>query len=140
MSVAPRLDRFLDAQDPANPGSIDGAALRATLEGLVLRPFRVEPRFLSVSWGGHWAQRELGMSRDARNTGIGYDLIAPESSILLGAAGDRPLEVPFQLAVALHPDRMLGPDVQATFGTSFPIRFDYLDTIDGGNLSVHCHP
>ena len=62
------------------PGSIDGAALRATLEGLVLRPFPVEPPLhSSVSWGGHWAQRELGMSRDARDTASGYDLIAPES-------------------------------------------------------------
>ena len=34
----------------------------------------------------------------------------------------------------------MGPDVHAVFGRSFPIRFDYLDTIDGGNLSVHCHP
>ena len=84
---------------------------------------------------------ELGFNPEARNTALGYELIAPES-------GDpdrrrprtRRSRCPFQLLVALHPAAVLGAEVHALFGTSFPIRFDYLDTVGGGNLSVHCHP
>ena len=138
-AIAPRIDRFIDGQDLDRPTSLDASTLRATLQSLVVRPFRTRPTFNTTPWGGHWAQRRLGVNPSAPNTALGYELIAPESGVLVGDA-DAAVELPFQLVVASHPRELLGLDVHAAFGTSFPIRFDYLDTVNGGNLSVHCHP
>jgi mannose-6-phosphate isomerase class I len=134
-----RVDRFLDLQRADGPASLAGDVLRATLHSLTDRPFRTRPTFNTTSWGGHWAQKELGFNPEARNTALGYELIAPESGVLVGTVEDF-VEVPFQLLVTLAPQRVLGASVHERFGTSFPIRFDYLDTVGGGNLSVHCHP
>jgi mannose-6-phosphate isomerase class I len=135
----PRIERWVDLQVPAEPRWISGEALRAGLRALSRQPFRTRPVFNSTPWGGHWAQDELGFNPEARNTALGYELIAPESGILLGS-GSAVVEIPLQFLVALHPDDVLGPHVHAQFGRSFPIRFDYLDTLGGGSLSVHCHP
>lgn len=139
-ALAPRVDAWLDLQDPDHPVYVDGPGLRATLRALARRPVRTRPYFNSTPWGGHWAQEVLGFNPGARNTALGYELIAPEAGVLIGTGPDLQAEIPFQLLCVLHPGQLLGPDVHARFGTSFPIRFDYLDTVDGGNLSVHCHP
>lgn len=134
------VDHWFDVQDPDRPASVDGATLRRTAAALAGRPFRTRPFFNSTSWGGHWAQQELGVNPDAPSTALGYELIAPESGVLLGQDSGAQVEIPFAAVVALHPAEVLGADVHARFGTSFPVRFDYLDTVGGGSLSVHCHP
>lgn len=138
--IAPGIDRWLDMQDAACPAWLDGKVLRGTLSHLARRPFRTRPTFNTTPWGGHWAQRDLGYNPGAPNTALGYELIAPEAGVLVGGESGAVVEVPFQLVVAVQPEEVLGPPVQRAFGTSFPVRFDYLDTFDGGNLSVHCHP
>lgn len=139
-SLATSLDGWLDVQVPDRPVLLDGDGLRATLAALARRPVRTRPFFNSTPWGGHWAQRRLGFNPGARNTALGYELIAPEAGILIGEGPLAQAEVPFQLLCVLHPEEMLGAEVHSRFGTSFPIRFDYLDTVGGGNLSLHCHP
>jgi hypothetical protein len=134
-----RIDRWVDVQNPDRPTSIDGPTLRDTMALLAGQPFRTRPTFNTTPWGGRWGQRRLGFNPAAASTALGYELIAPESGVLIGDVTAM-VEIPFQLIVATHPGTMLGPTVHEVFGTSFPIRFDYLDTVDGGNLSVHCHP
>lgn len=139
-ALAPRIDAWLDVQDPEHPVFVDGDGLRATLASLARRPVRTRPYFNSTPWGGHWAQHTLGFNPGARNTALGYELIAPESGVLIGDGPQAQAEIPFQLLCVLHPLEILGDEVHARYGTSFPIRFDYLDTVGGGSLSLHCHP
>ncbi|MEU0126778.1 class I mannose-6-phosphate isomerase [Streptomyces sp. NPDC006289] len=139
-ALAPRIDRWIDVQDPLAPASLDGEAVRATLADLARQPVRTRPYFNSTPWGGHWAAEKLGFVPDGGSTALGYELIAPEAGVLVGQDAGPLVELPFQLLCVLHPERFLGADVHRRYGTSFPIRFDYLDTVGGGNLSLHCHP
>jgi mannose-6-phosphate isomerase class I len=134
-ALLPRIDRYLDLSNPEEPRSLSGDALRATLFALAGRPFRTRPTFLPGPWGGQWLRRELGIQTDAPNLAWSYELITPEAGILLDS-----LEVGFEMLMAEQSERVLGPEIAARFGRSFPIRFDYLDTLDGGNLSIQCHP
>lgn len=138
--IASTVSLWIDAQDAERPTALDARTLQATAAQLARRPFRTRPTFNTTTWGGHWGQQQLGMGLDQPNTALGYELIAPESGVLIGANPELAVEVPFQLLVDLHPREILGEAVHERFGPSFPIRFDYLDTVGGGNLSVHCHP
>ena len=135
---AHRLDRLVDLTDPAEPRSLTGDALRHSLSWLAGRPFRTRPTFLPGPWGGQWLRTELGIETEETNLAWSYELITPESGILLGDGTT--MEVGFELLLAEQAERVLGTAVTERFGGSFPVRFDYLDTMEGGHLSLQCHP
>ena len=138
-TLSGRLDRFVDLTDVERPRSVAGDAVRASLRALAGRPFRTCPTFLPGPWGGRWLQEQLAVEADAPNLAWSYELITPESGLLLGG-GEDSVEVGFELLMAEQGERILGADVAARFGRTFPIRFDYLDTLGGGHLSLQCHP
>jgi mannose-6-phosphate isomerase class I len=137
-ALAVRIERYLDLSDPDAPRSLEGGALRRSLRELSSNPFRTRPTFLPGPWGGQWLRRKLGIATEAPNLAWSYELIAPEAGVLVG--DHDPLEVGFELLMAAHAEQILGPELVGRFGLSFPIRFDYLDTLDGGHLSIQCHP
>ena len=134
-----RFDSLLDTSDPHNPKLVTGEAFRAALKHAVTRPFRVVPFFDPGPWGGQWMREVCGLDAAAPNYAWCFDCV-PEENSLRFAFGDVVIEVPAIDLVFQHPHELLGEAVYARFGAEFPIRFDFLDTMEGGNLSLQVHP
>jgi mannose-6-phosphate isomerase class I len=134
-----RAEFWLDTHDRLNPKLTDGAAVRRGLRHAVTRPFRVVPFFDPAPWGGQWLKEVCDLDRSAPNYGWGFDCVPEENSLLLDFAGQR-FELPALTLVLDQPEALLGAAVHRQFGAEFPIRFDFLDTVGGGNLSFQVHP
>jgi mannose-6-phosphate isomerase class I len=132
-------DFLLDTNDPQRPKLADGEAVRRGLAVAVTRPFRVVPFFDPAPWGGQWMKEVCDLDRSEINYGWCFDCVSEENSLLLGLGGLR-LEIPSLDLVFDQPRALLGEKVHARFGDEFPIRFDFLDTMGGGNLSFQVHP
>ena len=134
-----RIAFFLDTNDRDRPKLISGETLRGALCKTVHRPFRVVPYFDPGPWGGHWMEEICDLPKNEPNHAWCFDCVPEENSLLLGFGSER-FEVPSIDLVFTHPRELLGDAVHARFGTEFPIRFDFLDTMGGGNLSLQVHP
>lgn len=134
------LDFVLDTNRGLGDTSlISGETFRAALAQTVAGPFRVVPFFDPGVWGGQWMKELFGLDDDAPNYAWCFDCVPEENSLYLTVSGQR-VELP-SLDVVLHqPRALLGERVFARFGAEFPIRFDFLDTMEGGNLSLQVHP
>jgi len=134
-----RWDYALDTTIPNNPKLISGDAFKDALRETVSRPFRVVPFFDPGPWGGQWLKEVCDLDRGQQNFAWGFDCV-PEENSLLFSFNNMLFEIPAINLVFAEPEKLLGPKVYKAFGTEFPIRFDFLDTMDGGNLSLQVHP
>lgn len=133
------FDYILDTNIKNNAKMISGEAFLAGLKETANRPFRVVPFFDPGVWGGQWMKEVCDLDRNLENYAWCFDCVPEENSLLL-KVGETIIEVPSIDVVFKHPIELLGNKVHARFGTEFPIRFDFLDTMGGQNLSLQVHP
>ncbi len=134
-----KWDFVLDTNQYNHPNMATGDAIRSALRQTAQRPFRVVPFFDPGPWGGQWMKEVCDLDRSADNYAWCFDCVPEENSLLLDF-GKTTLEIPSIDLVFYQPKELLGDNVFARLGAEFPIRFDFLDTMSGGNLSLQVHP
>lgn len=133
------MDFFVDGTEVTVPKVVRGADFRQALHELAQQPIRVKPWFAPGPWGGQWMKEQFGLPAQAPNYAWSFELIALENGVLLGNA-EHYFECAFDYLLWAETDAVLGVSVAARYGSYFPIRFDYLDTMGGTNLSCQVHP
>jgi len=133
------VDFWLDTVKGDLPKLIDKETFFKGMDKAASSPFRLVPFFDPAPWGGQWMKEVCDLDRSVSNFGWCFDCVPEENSLLL-KINDIEFEMPSVNLVYTRSRELLGDPVEARFGKEFPIRFDLLDTIGGGNLSLQVHP
>ncbi|RZM06250.1 MAG: hypothetical protein EOO88_53660, partial [Pedobacter sp.] len=137
--IASNISIFADGQWKTAITWAFSRSVREGLENLSRDVIRARPWFEAGTWGGDWMKQFIPqINQHEINYAWSFELIAPENGIVL-ESDQHLLELSFDWLMELQTQAILGRNAER-FGTEFPIRFDFLDTFDGGNLSIQCHP
>ncbi|MBP1965339.1 class I mannose-6-phosphate isomerase [Paenibacillus aceris] len=138
-SLFDRIDFYLDSNAKDEPKMLSRQALFAGLSQTASQPFRLVPYFDPGVWGGTWLETNIDLPKRNHPYAWGFDGV-PEENSLYFQYGSLRLEIPAINLVFFESIKLLGERVYSRFGAEFPIRFDFLDTIGGQNLSLQVHP
>lgn len=134
-----KVNFVLDTNNPSEPKLATGTAIRSALIKATNQPFSVVPYFDAGPWGGQWMKEKFDLDKNSDNFAWSFNCVPEENSLLIEFSNAN-FEIPSINVVFYKPVELLGPTIYNEFGAEFPIRFDFLDTIGGGNLSLQVHP
>ncbi|MDO4483993.1 MAG: class I mannose-6-phosphate isomerase [Clostridia bacterium] len=138
-AVFDRVDYWVDANLPDEPHWLCADVFRDALAQTVRQPFHMQAYFDASVWGGQWMKNEFDLDPDAQNYGWAFDGVPEENALKFDFGGTHAM-FPAMTLIQQQPQLLLGEHVYGRFGAEFPIRFDFLDTMEGGNLSLQVHP
>jgi mannose-6-phosphate isomerase class I len=137
--VMPGCNYVLDTNRKGSPNMISADAFADAMNQAVRQPFSVVPYFDAGPWGGQWMKETFDLGKELPNYAWCFNCVPEENSLYL-RFGKHRFETPAINVVFFKPMQLLGGPVYDRFGDEFPIRFDFLDTMGGGNLSLQVHP
>lgn len=138
--LLPQVDDYLDGNAPGQLKLVPGDVFRDLMEALLRGPLKPKPYYDPSPWGGQWLKRVRRLPAEMKNCAWSYDLIEPETSFQV-ALGKHCLEIPFQALTGWAGKDLLGSKgSKRKFRGQFPIRINYDDSYEGGDMALQSHP
>ncbi len=133
------IDYYMDTDNANHPKMMKHEDFKKALNDVVSQPFMLIPYYDPGLWGGHWMQEKFGLDPEKPNFAWSFNGL-PEENACVIQVNDETFKFQAMDLVLFRPYKLLGEKNVATLGREFPIRFDFLDTMGGGNLSLQVHP
>lgn len=133
------IDLYLDTNVENKPAMISGDGFRNGLIQMTKTPFRMVPYFDPGVWGGQWMKEVCNLDKEKINYAWSFDGVPEENSVYMRFGNVR-IETPAHNMTLYLPKEFVGRQNYARFGAEFPMRFTFLDTMEGQNLSLQVHP
>jgi mannose-6-phosphate isomerase class I len=135
----PKVDFVLDVEDAHTPKLLSKKAVDQALSEAAHKPISMVPYFDPGLWGGNWMKERFNLPQDRPNYAWSFNGVPEENALCLSFGQDTFTLQGLDL-VLFESKNLMGHRNVARFGREFPIRFDFLDTMNGGNLSLQVHP
>ena len=131
-------DFICDFSDAETPVLLKNDDFKKIIRRLCKRPYQLTPGFTKAIWGGHWAQKVLGVHPEWEN--IGWVMTGHMNFMHIDfIIGGNKLPIFGLDAIYYEPKKLLGGSIYYKWGYRCPITTNYLDTWGGGNLSLQVH-
>ncbi|MCR0335268.1 class I mannose-6-phosphate isomerase [[Clostridium] innocuum] len=134
-----KADYVLNLDDADHPVMLRNSDVKTLIKHASSRPFQLVPQFTKAIWGGKWAQKVLGVCKDWPNVGwvlTGHMSMQKVTYKLKNGI----FSIDAQDMLYYEPKRILGASIYYKWGYRCPLTINYLDTWEGGNLSLQVHP
>jgi len=133
------VDFYVDHNKNDEPILLSNSAFEKITNTLARWPFRLKPMYEPGPWGGQWLRKVRKLPGNWVNCAWSFEVIAQEMSLNVQVF-DAILELPWNTFFHTVYKKIMGNVPKRRFGGQFPVRYDYLDTMNGGDLSVQVHP
>jgi mannose-6-phosphate isomerase class I len=138
-SLLQHIDYYIDANAEDTPKLMPVKSFFILTRALASSPFALKYIYEPGPWGGQWLRKIRDLPSHWVNCAWSFEVIAQEMSLLVGLRNEI-IEIPWNTFLDLEYDAIIGDVSKRRFDGQFPIRFDYLDTMNGGDLSIQVHP
>lgn len=145
--VLSKMHYYLDANNKESLKIIPKNVYDKIISTLVQYPVRVKPIYIPGIWGGQFLKRVRDLPKQKKNVGWSLECVPNTQSILILLSKDITVDLPFFNLLWQEKENLIGRycmemfDFDPYFETyCWPISFNYDDTIEGGDMSIQCHP